>query len=51
MTIIWGGNLALVLNKICRVKNPMKTHRFCRHDAYQAKRIGIYYMCIDNIFN
>jgi len=49
MTIICGGYLSLALYRICRDKNPIKMQRFCRSYTHQAKRIGIYYLCIDNL--
>lgn len=51
MTIVWGGYLSLALNRICRAKNPIKIQRFCRSYTHQAKRIGIYYLCINDLFN
>ena len=51
MTIVWTGPLALVLNRISRVKTPIKIHRFRRYKTNQVKRVGIYYMCIDDLFN
>lgn len=49
MTVIWVGCLALVLNQICRHRNPIKIQHFHQSDAQQTKRIGIYYMCISDI--
>lgn len=51
MTIIWGGHLVLVLNQLCRAKNHVKIQRFCLSKTQQAKRIGVYYMCIDDLLN
>ena len=51
MTIIWGDYLSLALYRICRDKKPIKIQRFCRSYTHQAKRIGIYYLCIDNLLN
>ena len=51
MTVVWVGFLSLVLNRICRHKSAVKVQRFHRSGAQQAKRFGIYYMCIDNLFN
>ena len=44
-----GRMLALVLNRICRHKSAVKVQRFHRSDAQQAKRFGIYYMCMRQI--
>ena len=51
MTVVWVGCLALVLNRICRHKSAVKIQRFHHSDAQQAKRFGVYYMCIDDLFN
>ena len=40
MTIIWGGTLALILAKL-------RKQRYSVED--QIKRIGVYYMCIDDL--
>lgn len=47
MTIVWGGTLAILLCLIQRV--PYRVTRI-KHDVeVQIKRIGVYYMCIDNL--
>ena len=47
MTIVWGGTLALLLAKLKRM--PYEVTRF-KHDAKaQIKRLGVYYMCIDDL--
>ena len=47
MTIVWGGTLALLLAKLKR--KPYEVTRV-KHDAKaQIKRLGVYYMCIDDL--
>lgn len=47
MTIVWGGTLALLLANLKRM--PYEVTRF-KHDAKdQIKRLGVYYMCIDDL--
>ena len=47
MTIVWGGTLALLLAKLKR--KPYEVTRI-KHDAKaQIKRLGVYYMCIDDL--
>ena len=47
MTIVWGGTLAVLLGslkrttyRVTRIKHNMKE---------QIKRLGVYYMCIDDL--
>ena len=48
MTIIWGGTLAILLAKLKR-KPPYEV-TCIKHDAKaQIKRLGVYYMCIDDL--
>ena len=48
MTIVWGGTLALLLARLKR-KPPYEVTRI-KHDAKaQIKRLGVYYMCIDDL--
>ena len=47
MTIIWGGTLAILLNRFRR-KLFLVTKIKPDIDA-QIKRIGVYYMCIDDL--
>ena len=45
--VVWGGTLALLLAKLKR-----KTYEVTRikHDeAERIKRLGVYYMCIDDL--
>ncbi len=47
MTIVWGGMLSVLLNKLQRT--PYRVIRI-KHDVEaQIKRIGVYYMCIDDL--
>lgn len=47
MTIVWGGTLAVLLSKLPRTPYIV-TH--IKHDVEtQIKRIGVYYMCIDDL--
>ena len=47
MTIVWGGTLALLLSRL--KKKPFEVIRI-EHDAkVQIKRLGVYYMCIDDL--
>ena len=47
MTIIWGGTLAVILTKLRRKLFRVDKQRFSVED--QIKRIGVYYMCIDDL--
>ena len=47
ITVVWGGTLAVILAKLKR-----KTYEVTRikHDeAERIKRLGVYYMCIDDL--
>ena len=47
MTIVWYGTLVLLLNRL--QSNPFKVIHI-RHDKLERiKRLGVYYMCIDNL--
>ncbi len=47
MTIVWGGTLALLLAKLKR--KPYEVTRI-KHDVKdRIKRLGVYYMCIDDL--
>ena len=47
MVIVWLGSLAVLLNKLWRrIIKPVK-ETYCIEDYY--KRIGVYYMCIDDL--
>ena len=47
MTIIWGGTLAVILTKFRRKLFWVDKQRYSVED--QIKRIGVYYMCIDDL--
>lgn len=47
MIIVWGGFLALMLGRFR--KNPFKVTRLTHGIDAQIKRIGVYYMCIDDL--
>ena len=47
MTIIWGGTLAVILAKLRRKLFRVDKQRYSVED--QIKRIGVYYMCIDDL--
>ncbi|MCQ2502421.1 MAG: hypothetical protein MJ084_01515 [Saccharofermentans sp.] len=47
MTIVWDGTLAILLRRLQHP--PYRITRF-KHDVEaQIKRIGVYYMCIDDL--
>ena len=47
MTIIWGGTLAILLSRFRRKLFRVDMIRYSIED--QIKRIGVYYMCIDDL--
>ena len=47
MTIIWGGTLAVILAKLKKKLFRVEKHNYNVED--QIKRIGVYYMCIDDL--
>lgn len=47
MLIIWGGTLAVLLNRFWR--SACRIERF-KDDYHEVvKRYGVYYMCIDDL--
>ena len=48
MVIIWGGSLALFLKQI-KTNSINGNKRYTSEERF--KRIGIYYMCIDDLLN
>lgn len=47
MTIVWYGPLVLLLNRL--QSNPFKV-TYIKHDKLKRiKRLGVYYMCIDDL--
>ncbi len=49
MTIVWGGFLALLLSQMNLQKATYKIENTRYSINEQIKRIGIYYMCIDDL--
>ena len=47
MTIVWGGTLAVLLSRV--KKRPFRISRLRYSIEDQIKRIGVYYMCIDDL--
>lgn len=47
ITVVWGGTLAVILAKLKR--NPYKVTRIKHDEAERIKRLGVYYMCIDDL--
>ena len=47
MQIIWCGSLAVLLNEIRR--NLYKEEKVTNSSKDQIKRLGVYYMCIDDL--
>ena len=47
ITVVWYGTLAALMTKLRR--KPYKVTRI-KHDVKkQIKRLGVYYMCIDDL--
>lgn len=47
MTVIWGGTLAILLARLR--KSLFRVDRIKYNVEDQYKRIGVYYMCIDDL--
>ena len=47
ITVVWGGTLAVILAKLKR--KPYKVTRIKHDEAERIKRLGVYYMCIDDL--
>ena len=47
MTIIWGGTLAILLSRLRKSLFQIDKIKYSVED--QIKRIGVYYMCIDDL--
>ena len=45
--VIWGGTLAILLNKLRR--SPFKVEKIAFSTEEQFKRVVVYYMCIDEL--
>lgn len=47
MIVVWTGNLGIILNQLR--KRLFRTEK-CKYSIQnQIKRIGVYYMCIDDL--
>ncbi len=49
MVITWLGSLVMFISKLCR--KPFKEEKIKNYSEDKAKRIGIYLMCIDDMFS
>ena len=49
MIIVWGVFLALLFSQINRPKSTYKIENTRYSIDEQVKRIGVYYMCIDDL--
>ena len=47
ITVVWGGTLAFLMAKLKR--NFYKVTRIKQDAAERIKRLGVYYMCIDDL--
>ena len=47
MTVIWGGTLAVLLSRLRKRLYRVDKLKYNVED--QIKRIGVYYMCIDDL--
>ena len=47
MTIVWGGTLAVILAKLKR--KPYEVTRIKQDANERIKRLGVYYICVDNL--
>ena len=46
-TEVWGGALAVLLARLQRT--PYEVTRIKHDEAERIKRLGVYYMCIDDL--
>ncbi len=49
MTIVWAGFLAILLNRINLKKTTYRIENTAFSIDAQITRIGVYYMCIDDL--
>ena len=49
MIIVWGGFLAILLSRINLQKTTYRIENIKYSTDDQIKRIGVYYMCIDDL--
>ena len=47
ITVVWGGTLAVILAKLKR--KPYEVTRIKHDETERIKRLGIYYVCIDDL--
>jgi hypothetical protein len=47
ITVVWGGTLAVIPAKLKR--KPYEVTRIKHDEAERIKRLGVYYMCIDDL--
>ena len=47
ITVVWGGTLAVILARLKR--KPYEVTRIKHDEAERIKRLGVYYMCIDDL--
>ena len=47
MSIVWGGTLAILLARLKR--KPYEVIHIKRDESNRIKRLGVYYMCIDDL--
>ena len=45
--VIWGGTLAILLSRFMR--SLYKVEKVLFSETEQFKRVGVYYMCIDDL--
>ncbi|MBR6210505.1 MAG: hypothetical protein IKQ81_05090 [Clostridiales bacterium] len=45
--VVWGGTLAILLNRFMR--SLYKVEKVMFSEKEQFKRVGVYYMCIDDL--
>ena len=47
ITVVWGGTLAVILARLKR--KAYEVTRIKHDEAERIKRLGIYYMCINDL--
>ena len=47
ITVVWVGTLAVLMAKL--KGNPYKVTRTKQDESERIKRLGVYYMCIDDL--
>ena len=46
-TVVWGGTLAFLMAKLKGM--PYKVTHIKQYETERIKRLGVYYMCIDDL--